>query len=181
MLSFFSLTSIHSAFGFDTKISGTDLLTEKPVQVTAEGKKGLVVIFLSAECPCSNSHIEEIRALTQENPEFSFIGIHSNIEESRSLTQNYFKKAALPFPIVHDFKQVLADQFKALKTPHVFIISGSGDVLFQGGVSDSRNFESSKKKYLRDALADIKNHQAVRVSNARTLGCVISRGEKNVW
>jgi Redoxin len=162
-------------------ITGTDLLTNKKITVTAENKKGLVVIFLSAKCPCSNSHITELKNIAEKYPEFSYIGIHSNSDESKDLTLSYFEKVALPFPIIHDQNNEWADQLQAFKTPHAFIILKNGDFAYQGGVSSSKDFSKSDRQYLRDALDDIHHDKKVEISEGRTLGCAIPRGGKSVW
>ncbi|RYG24192.1 MAG: hypothetical protein EOO01_43625, partial [Chitinophagaceae bacterium] len=39
----------------DPNLAGKEILSEKPLNISPGGKKGLVVVFLSAHCPCSNS------------------------------------------------------------------------------------------------------------------------------
>lgn len=162
-----------------TELKAPDLLTMKETTVSA-GKRGLVVVFLSAVCPCSNSHLEELSALAKENPEFTFVGVHSNVDESIEKSKTYFEKAKLPFVVLQDEKAKLADQFKALKTPHAFVVTAEGTV-YRGGVSSSKQFDQADRKYLREALEDLREGRPVRTPEGRTLGCVISRGEKFVW
>jgi len=162
-------------------IEGRSLLTDERVQVDSEDKKGLVVVFLSAKCPCSNSHNIELRDLAQSYKEFNFVAVHSNVDEGKELSKPYFEKAALPFPVIEDENSQIADKLRALKTPHAFIFSPSGDVLYQGGVSNSKDCAKADRKFLREALEDLHAGKPVRTPEGRTLGCSISRGEKNVW
>src|SRR5262249_48864082 len=140
-----ALASISVAQAVPTKIIGTRLVDSKSVAIEA-GSKGLVVVFLSAVCPCSNSHVDELRALQKEFGEFNFIGVHSNVDEAKDPTIHYFQKANLPFPVIQDTGAKLADEFHALKTPHAFVIRQDGSVVYQGGVSDSHEFKNAKKK-----------------------------------
>lgn len=159
-----------------TEITGTDLLTNKSVTVTNDaGKKGLVVVFLSAICPCSNSHVSEINSLSEEFKDFTFIGVHSNSEEELKMSTDYFKEVNLKFPIIQDVKYGLANKYKALKTPHVFIINSSDQILYQGAVSDSRQFPDAKEKLLRESLKALQKGQKISNPKTRPLGCVISR------
>ncbi len=162
-------------------IEGRNLLTDAKVRVEASEMGGLVVVFLSAQCPCSNSHNIELRDLAQTYKEFNFVAVHSNVDESKDLSKPYFEKAALPFPVIEDEKAKLADQLRALKTPHAYIFASSGDMVYQGGVSNSKDCAKADRKFLREALEDLHAGKAVRTPQARTLGCAISRGEKNVW
>lgn len=162
-------------------IEGKDLLTEAKVHVDANDKKGLVVVFLSARCPCSNSHNTELRDLANAYKEFNFVAVHSNVDEGKDISKPYFEKAAFPFPVIEDEKAKLADDLKAFKTPHAYIFGSNGEVLYQGGVSNSKDCAKADKKFLREALEDLHAGKSVRTPEGRTLGCAISRGEKNVW
>ncbi|RZA07588.1 MAG: redoxin domain-containing protein [Proteobacteria bacterium] len=165
----------------DPNFSAKEILSEQEVKFSPAEKKGLVAVFLSAHCPCSNSHVAALKELHDAYPEFSFVGVHANADEGKDFTQNYFKQAALPFPMVQDTGAKLADRFHALKTPHAFVLSPQGEVLYKGGVSDSRDFAKAKHPYLAEALADIKAGKPVRTASSRSLGCTIARGGKDVW
>ena len=156
-------------------VTGHDVVTGEDLARIETGKKGTVVVFLSARCPCSNSHIDELKALAKDHPDYRFVGVHSNRDEDASTSHDYFKKAGLPFPVLQDEHAALADRFKALKTPHAFLFTESGERVYAGGVSDSHNFPDSKRKFLREALDDLSKGGSVRTSEGRTLGCIIQR------
>jgi hypothetical protein len=171
----FGEASALAATGNPPLVKGEDLLAGKEISITAQNKKGLVLIFLSAKCPCSHSHLQELTDLAKEFPSFAFVGIHSNLDEGKNLSLPYFQNAKLPFPILEDQATKLADEYKALKTPHAFVVSASGELLYQGGVSDSKRLLSAEHKYLREALEDVMKGSVVRTKEGRTLGCVIER------
>ncbi len=161
-----------------SRFSAAEISTGLPVLVEAKNqKKGLVVVFLSARCPCSNSHVTELSKLSKEYPDYLFIGLHSNQDESLEESKSYFNGAHLPFKVLQDEKAELADRFGAFKTPHSYVISPSGDLLYKGGISSSNNFENSKNKFLREALEDISAGKKIRTPEGRTLGCAIARGD----
>lgn len=164
-----------------TQLEGQDLLKQKTIVVSSENKKGLVVVFLSAKCPCSNSHVFEVQKLSQEYADFQFVAVHSNMDEDLKISLPYFEKAGLSFPVLEDQNTKLADELKALKTPHAFVYLANGEKVYEGGVSNSKDCERSDRLYLREALQDLEAGREVRTPEGRTLGCVITRGEKNVW
>lgn len=176
---FFGFTS--SAGEYPSTVEGTDLISQKSLSFSASVEKPLVIVFLSAKCPCSDSHISELNNLTEKFKDLSFVAIHSNADEDKNLAKNYFTLAKLAFPIISDSEFKLANQFKALKTPHSFVINSTGEALYRGGVSDSADCTKAEKLYLRSALEDIAAKRPVKVAIGRALGCNISRGEKNVW
>lgn len=157
-------------------IQGELLLTGQKTKVDSVGKKGLVVVFMSAKCPCSNSHNAELTDLSQTYKDFNFVVIHSNTDEGENVSKPYFTKANFPFPVIEDRKAELADQLKAFKTPHAYVFSTEGSVLYEGGMSNSKDLAKAERKYLREALADVQAGQKVRTPEGRTLGCFISRG-----
>lgn len=156
-------------------LSGADLWSSEPRQIQP-GAKGTVVVFVSAVCPCSNSHIGILKKLSAEHPKFHFVAVHANADEEIADAQNYFKTADLPFPVLSDRKGILAREFKALKTPHAFVLDPTGKILFKGGVTDSSSAPEAKKQFLADALTDLEAGRAVAVAEARPLGCHIMRG-----
>ncbi len=155
-------------------LAGTELLTGKPVDIQS-GEKGLAIVFLSAKCPCSMSHVPELIEVAKGNKNFQFVAVHSNMDESAETSRAYFDGLKLPFPVLTDPQAKIADDYKALKTPHVFVILKDGTTAFQGGMSDSKDCAESDRKYLRDAFEDLNAGRKLRVVNARTLGCTISR------
>ena len=139
--------------------------------------RGHVLVFLSARCPCSASHEKKLRELAHEfTPQgFTFTAIHSNSDEPEAFAREHFAKLDLGFPIREDAGSKLADALGALKTPHAYIISSDGRLLYQGGVDDSTIADNSKSQFLRDALTDLKQGREPQLAQARSLGCIIKR------
>lgn len=157
-------------------IEGGDLLTGEAKSIDFKSAKlGTVVVFMSSHCPCSASHEPVLKELAAKYPDFRFVGIHSNTDESAGETKSHFQASALPFAILQDSHAKIANELKAFKTPHAFIFNPSGEKLYEGGVTDSHVATNAHKHFLADALEDIKNGQKPRVSSGRTLGCVIAR------
>lgn len=154
---------------------GRDLITGKKVSLWSHGSAASVVIFMSNECPCSKSHEETLKALSKKFAKYKFVGVHSNVDEPEEEAKQYFKNAELPFPVVQDDAASIADAFGALKTPHAFVIGSSGEILYSGGVDDSRRASSAKRNYLRLALEAISKGEKPEHSKERPVGCSIQR------
>jgi AhpC/TSA family len=143
----------------------------------SDAEVATVVVFLSSSCPCSNSHIPHLKALKTEFPKITFVGVHSNRDESDQDGENYFKTAALPFTVIRDPEAAIADDFRAFKTPHAFIVSKTGKILFAGGVSSSAIVEQAQTFYLKEALTDLTAGREIKSPRTRTIGCAIAREE----
>lgn len=141
-------------------------------------KEKLVVVFMSANCPCSHSHNQEVQQLANEFTDFNFLVVHSNPDESAEHAKSYFEQAGFKIPVLQDENLKWANAFHAKKTPHAFVIT-KNEVLYQGGVSSSNKFQNAEKKLLRQALNEIKNSKKVSEPLGRTLGCAISRDDED--
>lgn len=157
-------------------ISGKDLRTGNWESVDPkQNSKGTVVLFLSAKCPCSRSHESGLGQLSKEFPDIRFVAVQSNSDEDESLSEWHFKQAELPFPVIRDQRAQIADDFRAFKTPHAFVVGPKGECWFDGGVDDSKDASKATKFYLRAALNDLRDGREPREKTARTLGCIIKR------
>lgn len=158
-------------------IAGLDLIQGSQLSYDLSKSENTVLVFLSAKCPCSNSHIPKLKELEREFKKdgFAFLGIHSNSNEDVKISTEYFKNLKLPFPVIQDSDAKIADQFKAFKTPHVFVLNKKNEILFQGGVDDSKDAARAKKNFLELALLKIRNKETPPVKEARVLGCEIKR------
>lgn len=174
-----SICNVEKSEGF--KLLGSDLFTGAEIKISDATKKAYALVFLSAKCPCSDSHISELKKLRKKFTDIQFVAVHSNTDETESETKAYFKKIALSFPVLQDNHAKIANKFKAYKTPHVFVLDHNEKILYQGGVSSSSQFARAEHKYLRQALEQIEAGKRIRNPRTRTLGCVISRGGSNVW
>ncbi|MBU6154335.1 MAG: redoxin domain-containing protein [Bdellovibrionales bacterium] len=172
------LLGIFFSFSSHGAISGVDVVSASRIAVQESSTKATVYVFLSARCPCSSGHEGALKALHREFSQkgFQFIGIHSNQNESPEETRRHFLASGLPFPVIEDEGWKIANEFRALKTPHVFVRRGS-ESLFEGGVDDTASGTGSKRHYLRDALREIDSGLPVTHSRARVLGCTISRSK----
>jgi len=173
-----SLVALSANADIPSKIEGTDRLssTSSKYEFTT-ASRATVVAFISANCPCSASHEAALEALHRkyEPLGFKFIGVHSNQDEPAAKAAEHFRASPIRFQILSDSDAKYADIFGALKTPHVFVVSPNGEILYQGGVDDSHTAAEAKNHPLADALAKIAGGEKPEISRTRTLGCVISR------
>jgi hypothetical protein len=170
----------------DTKAESNHFLDLVPVLApqreqpkTEFSGKARVWVFLSAKCPCSNSHIDKLRAAFKAySPhQIEFYGIHSNQDEDAEMARTYFENANLGFPVFRDPDAKFADRLGALKTPHVFIEGPQQKILYEGGIDDAKDAHTTDLNFLNDALADIQSGKQVGRPKTRSLGCIISRSK----
>lgn len=177
-------SALAETWNLPASFDGESLLSGKKIQVPRidETRKGLVIIFLSTKCPCSNSHIDLVKKLSEQYKDFRFLIVHSNPDESKTEAVAYFKIFSSPIEVIRDEKTKIADTLRAYKTPHAFVLNAKGEMIYRGGVTNSAHAASADRQFLAEVLQDISEGKPARISEGRTLGCVISReGEKNVF
>ena len=177
---------------FALMFTASDLYQSKNITFPNPKAKASVLVFLSAKCPCSASHEPILKDLASKYAKdgIEFIAVHANQNEALEVTRSHFVRAdvgagssaatvasvpaSLGFPMVEDRGAKIANELKALKTPHAYIIQ-KGKVVYEGGVDDSADAAEAEKHYLADALVEIKNNKPVTMAKTRSLGCVIKR------
>jgi len=176
-----SLFSEQERFELPKKVNAYDLFQNKmfewDLEKSAAQKNlmGTVISFLSSKCPCSNSHLMHLMDLQNKFPQFLFIGVHSNKKGKKEVVRSFFRKKAFSLPLLFDSTLKLANSFRAIKTPHTFVIGKKGNLLFHGGITNSINFKFATKFYLSDALTKLKNKKPLEQIYARAIGCSIAR------
>jgi thioredoxin-related protein len=169
----FILFSIsHSCFSALNLIEGVTH-KENKVRVLTSDSRGTVLVFLSVTCPCSDSHIEEVKRLKKKYKEFKFVGIHSNYAQTKEEALAYFPNKKLGFDVIHDMNSEIAKKLGAVKTPHSYILNRDGEVIYRGGVTNRSNASKATKFYLDEALSDLRAGHNPRVEERKTLGCYI--------
>lgn len=172
------------AWRLPSSFDGESLLSGHKIQVSLadDNHKGLVIIFMSTKCPCSNSHVDLVKKLATRHKDFRFLVVHSNSDETKTEALTYFKIFSSPIEVLRDEKAKIADALRANKTPHAFVLNPKGEVIYRGGVTNSSHAASADRQFLAEVLQDLSEGKNPRISQGRALGCVISReGEKNVF
>lgn len=139
------------------------------------------LVFLSQSCPCSKSHVEHLNKLSLEYKNIALYGVITDIfnEKNKQELEDYYKDKNFKFPVIKDEKQLLIKKYKALKTPHSVVLNQVADgkykIIYQGGVSDHRDFDKSKKHFLKENLSSLSKGQPLKYAVGRSLGCYIRR------
>lgn len=157
----------------ELNIDEKNLLNGERVTLQVENRsKGIVILFLSVSCGCTESHLAHLEKLNEEyKQDFKFIGILANEEEDVGKAVSFFKKKNISFPIVRNEK--IALDLNATKTPSVYVLDKKLQLLYSGGISNNVDFYKSNKLYLKEALSEITNNQPIKIKNQKVLGCSI--------
>ena len=140
--------------------------------------RGKIVIlnFWSAECPHSARTDGLILDLLERwNGEVELLSIAANRNESIQMIAESAKARRIPTTLI-DVQHIVADQYSAMTTPHVFVIDRAGILRYRGAVDDVtfRRREASQF-FLRDAVESLLKGNVPELSETPAYGCTIVR------
>ena len=139
-----------------------------------------VVVFTCNQCPYAKAFEPRIIEIAERfGPKgVRFYAVNPNDDEkyseetlanmkARAVAQEY------PFPYLKDGDSSVARAYGARVTPHVFVVDGTGTVVYRGYVDDSAKPEERKTTGLTDALGALLNGRDVVNTDTRAFGCTI--------
>ena len=142
-----------------------------------KGKKGTVVVWLSAQCPvvkAYNNRINEIAAEYKAKG-INFVGINSNATEELSWVKSNKAEVGYDFPVLIDKNNVLADKWGATVTPEVYYLDSKNVLLYHGAIDNDRSGKNITEGYLKTAFDSSLSGKAIAKTRANAFGCEIKR------
>jgi peroxiredoxin len=138
--------------------------------------KVVIVNFWSAECPHAARADSDLNACLEEwGEEVMLLPIASNVNE----TVQQIKQAAQArrlTTVLHDADHHVADLYRALTTPHLFVIDAGGILRYQGAFDDTTfGRRTPSQSYLRDAVDAILEGKRPDPERTPPYGCSIVR------
>ena len=132
------LPSKEPAQALPTKVEAFSLKDPRDQQSVSladwKEKKAGVVVFLGTECPISNLFVPVLADLHKEYSKrgVGFLAVNSNRQDTPDRVAAHARKHNIPFPVVKDANNIVADQFGAIRTPEAFVIDPTGRILYRG-------------------------------------------------
>jgi peroxiredoxin/mono/diheme cytochrome c family protein len=150
-----------------------------------EKKKAVVLVFLGTECVLNNQYLPVLIEMHKDysGKGVAFVGINSNTQDSRESVATHARRCAIPFPVVKDAGNKVADQLGARRTPETIIVDSFGIIRYQGRIDDQFGIGYARpgkptRRDLAIALDEILAGQAVSVQRTEVSGCRIGRVAK---
>jgi len=147
-------------------------------------KKLVVVVFLGVDCPLSRLYgprlAEMARAFAPRG--VGFVAIDANQQDAPSDLLRYLRDHPLPFPLLKDVGNVVADQFGAERNPEVFVLDERRMVRYRGRIDDQYlpgvQRSNPSRRDLEIALEELLSGREASRPYCQASGCHISRLRK---
>jgi peroxiredoxin len=144
--------------------------------------KGFIIAFDCNTCPMSKAYNDRIIALNRKYAPkgFPLIAINPNSPEisagdSFDEMVRYAKKHNYDFPYLYDESQATVRAFGASNTPHMFVLTKSGNeykVAYIGAVDDNpRNGDKANHRYVEEAVDALLAGKPVETAKTKAVGC----------
>jgi peroxiredoxin/mono/diheme cytochrome c family protein len=147
-------------------------------------QKAVVVVFIGTECPVNNAYMPRLVELhkTYADKGVAFVGINSNNQDTATRVMAHAKDHKLPFPVLKDTANIVADLFGAQRTPEAFVLDAKGKVVYQGRIDDQFGVGFKRPTPTRndmiEALDELLDGKEVKVAKTEPAGCLIARANK---
>ncbi len=145
------------------------------------GNRAVVLAFVATECPLANLYTPRLIELAERYRARGvlFLAVYPNAHDTLDLVAAHAYDRDIPFPVLKDFHQGLADTLGVERTPHVVVLDGEFVVRYHGRIDDQYAVSSRRHKPTRrdlaEALQEVLASSEVSVPETKADGCLLDR------
>ncbi len=155
------------------------LLSGEPfVWNTNRGHPATVFIFLSTDCPISNSYAPELQRIQSAYSlrDVQFWAVYCEPTETPESVRRHLKEYQLTLPGLRDPRQELAQTLKVSRTPEAAVIDSRGQPVYRGRIDDrhlrlGQSRPEATTHELRDVLDAVLGGRPIPVAETVAVGC----------
>jgi peroxiredoxin len=143
--------------------------------------KAFVVVFLDTDCPLSNLYVPTLLDLHKQYTAkgVQFVAVNSSNQDSFVSVSAHAQERDIPFPVLKDFDQKVADAFGAKRTCEVFLLDAGRVIRYHGRIDDQYAIgvrrEKPSRTDLKEAIDELLAGKAVSKPETEVAGCPIER------
>ena len=145
-----------------------------------EGKKGTVIVFVSAQCPVVKAYNERISQIAADYKDkgINFVGINPNSTEYAADKFSWMKAHHVEnykFPVLVDKGQVITDKLGATATPEMFVFDANNKLVYHGAIDNDKSATNITGNFLRTALDEFLAGKTITKAETKAIGCSVKR------
>lgn len=180
LLATVSLRSLGSEPKVDWQFTDIEGKLHKPFE--APSTRGMVLVFISTDCPIANSYQPLLRRLHDEYSEkgVRLFQVHADPQTSVETARKHATEYGIKSPILIDAEQSLARRVGATVTPEVVVLLGDENQAVYQGRIDNLYVGYGKKRQvastndLVDVLDRLVAGHVITPRRTKAIGCFIS-------
>jgi peroxiredoxin len=149
-----------------------------------KNRTAIVLAFMGTECPVGNVYLPRLIELDKRfrAQKVQFLAVYPNEPEDLDAIAAHAYDHDLPFPVLKDFDQKLADSLGVRCVPTVVVLDGDFALRYRGRIDDRYGVAGRRAKATRDdlseALAEVLAGKKVSVPETEADGCALERPQK---
>jgi peroxiredoxin len=150
-------------------------------------KQVVVLAFLGTECPLAKLYTIRLVEIAKEyeGRGVAVLGISSNQQDSITELAAFARKHDVPFPILKDVGNKLADAVGATRTPEVFVLDPLRVIRYSGRIDDRYAIgvqrTAATSHDLTNAIDEVLAGKPVTIARVETIGALTSYEEAAGW
>ena len=144
--------------------------------------KGKIVVlhWEAVTCPWDQAYQPILNKVSSDfSKDVVFVGINSNKNDSMDDVKGIIKEDGIPYLVLKDPGNKIADAYGAQTTPHMFIIDAKGVLRYKGGIEKAptspNGVGQSQEQYLVPVLKALVAGQEPPVTETKSKGCSVKR------
>ena len=144
-------------------------------------KNVVVLVFIGVACPIGDLYMPRLAELAEayKDKAVKFLAVNSNAHDTALQVADHARRFKVPFPVLKDPGNVVADVYLVERTCEVIVIAGMREIRYRGAIDDQYGLETRKdapsQRYLADALDAILAGHKVATPVTPVVGCPLDR------
>ena len=160
---------------------GFTLKDQDGAEVDLAKLRGKIVVleWTNPDCPFAQRHAEAKTMSTladrYRGKGVVWLGVDSTSYLDAARDRAWRSEHELPYPVLDDHKGTVGTAYGAKTTPHMFVIDGSGTVVYAGAIDDDATGDKGKqaRNYVAEALDEVTAGQPVKLAETKPYGCSV--------
>jgi peroxiredoxin len=191
LLAMLSVALVARSFADDQKDSGVAIRAKAP-DFTLQDQNGksvslhdflgkiVVLEWTNSQCPIvqrvySEKIMQKLYSQYQDK-NVAWLAINSSYFATNELDRQWAADQSIAYPVLNDASGATGHAYHATNTPHMFIVSTDGTLLYQGGIDNDPHGDKSpgdRINYVHQALDEILANKAVSTPRTKAYGCTV--------
>jgi peroxiredoxin len=160
---------------------GFTLKDQDGAEVDLARLRGKIVVleWTNPDCPFAQRHAEAKTMSTladrYRGKGVVWLGVDSTSYLDAARDRTWRSEHKLPYPVLDDHKGTVGTAYGAKTTPHMFVIDGTGTVVYEGAIDDDATGDKGKqaRNYVAEALDEVTGGQPVKLAETKPYGCSV--------
>jgi len=129
-------------------------------------------MIVGVKCGATPAYEKRFKAVEDEfrAKGVDFFWVFPNSPESLDEKQAWMKKVGLKGPMIDDKGARIAKALECKNTAQVILTDKDGNIVFRGGIDDSRDEAGVKRRHLAEAIKEVLAGKPVSVTTAKAPG-----------